>query len=99
MMSRRIMVMAIAGLPRIQRTTRRLTPNLGNHPPWSISWKSMNPLSPTKRSSIFWTYSASVIASLARATTSDALAAPMSPRNRLNTSSNETKLSTSTLKP
>jgi hypothetical protein len=57
------------------------------------------PLSPTNRSSTFWTYSAWVIASFARATTSCALASPISPRSRLNTSSNETKVSTSIRMP
>ena len=40
-----------------------------------------------------------VIASFARATTSCALASPISPRSRLNTSSNETKVSTSIRMP
>jgi hypothetical protein len=59
----------------------------------------MNPLSPTKRSSTFWTYSAWVIASFASAITSGALASPITPRSRLNTSPIETKVSTSIRMP
>src|SRR5208283_4404637 len=59
----------------------------------------MNPLSPTKRSWTFWTYSASVFASLARATTAGTLASPIRLRSRRSTSPNETEVSTSTRMP
>src|ERR1700743_975400 len=98
-MSCRIMVMAISGLPRIQRTERLSTPNFGSQPPWSTSAKSMKPLSPTNRSCTSRTYSASVMGVLANATISCTRPRPSWARSRANTPSKLTEVVTTVRTP
>src|SRR5262249_46028344 len=66
----RIMVMAMSGLSKIHRTIRQRIPNFDSQPPWSISWKSINPLFATNRSSIARRYSTSLIGFCASSTIS-----------------------------